>query len=120
MDFFSIGLGLAGLSCVLGILWRVRGWPGRRLACGHHISSKRPACQRWRRRPISSCCGAPCALDEWLVGPGHMLVLLGFIPLLLLHALDDIVTRSLISGYEPTLGHGNQPAISAAFWPCLV
>ena len=34
---------------------------------------------------------------------GHTLLVLGFLPLLFLHAMDGIVTRQLFAGYEPTL-----------------
>lgn len=100
MDFFSAGLGLACLSFVLGLAWRVHGRPGSRL----------PAAPEQDRRKNGLAAGLADIIllrrtlrtgkIRWA---GHTLLILGFLPLLILHAMDGIVTRPLFSGYEPTL-----------------
>ncbi len=101
MDFFSIGLGLACLSFVLGLAWRVHGRPGSRLP--------RPSAGHGRvNRGLAAGLADIVLLRRTLRGgklrwAGHTLLLLGFLPLLVLHAMDGIVTRPLFSGYEPTL-----------------
>lgn len=101
MDFFPIGLGLACLSFVLGLAWRVHGRPGSRLP--------RPSAGHGRGiRGLAAGLADMILLRRTLRGgklrwAGHTLLLLGFLPLLFLHAMDGIVTRPLFSGYEPTL-----------------
>ncbi|WP_028577746.1 4Fe-4S dicluster domain-containing protein [Desulfomicrobium escambiense] len=100
MDFFSAGLGLACLSFVLGFAWRVHGRPGSRL----------PAASEQDRRKSGLAAGLVDIIllrrtlrTGKLRWAGHTLLILGFLPLLFLHAMDGIVTRPLFSGYEPTL-----------------
>jgi heterodisulfide reductase subunit C/nitrate reductase gamma subunit len=101
MDFFSLGLSIASLCALLGAARRVRGWRRWRLSSG------RPAV-------AFSLQGLAAGLADVLLlrrtfrtsrlrWAGHMLVVLGFVPLLVLHAMDGVVTASLFSGYEPTL-----------------
>ena len=108
MDFFSIGLTLACLSCVIGVAWRVR------RAVTHPLPEARPNAgitsppSTGIFRNIASGLIDVLLLRRTLrTGPsrwlGHMLLVLGFLPLVLLHAMDGIVTRPLFSGYEPTL-----------------
>ncbi len=103
MDFFSTGLTLACLSLFLGLARRVRNRIAHRLPA--------PAVSAPRRGVFRSL--AAGAADVLLLrrtlrtGPvrwsGHMLLVLGFLPLLVLHAMDGVVTRPLFPGYEPTL-----------------
>lgn len=103
MDFFSIGLTLACVSAAGGALWRVRSW----FLLGKALD----------RQDVGAS-GGPVRIGAGLAdlvllrrtlrhGParwaGHMLLLLGFAPLLVVHAMDDLVTRPLFSAYEPTL-----------------
>ncbi len=103
MDFFSIGLALAGLSAVCGTLWRVRKWFARGMAIAVASHEGRSSAHSILagladllalRRTLSR------SVMRW---SGHMLLVLGFLPLILLHAMDGVVTRALFTGYEPTL-----------------
>lgn len=112
MDFFSTGLLLAVISACVGTYFRVRGWRRglpKTMVCLPVIGSQRVA--RHSRSFLSSWL---TGLFDALVlrrtlrtGPmrwtGHLLLLSGFLPLLVLHAMDDVVTRELFIGYEPTL-----------------
>lgn len=109
MDFFSIGLTLACLSCAVGVAWRVR----RARHCLPEIrSDERKTSPSLPGQGAFRRLGAGLADAVFLRRTlrtgrlrwtGHMLLVLGFLPLLLLHAMDGIVTRPLFSGYEPTL-----------------
>jgi heterodisulfide reductase subunit C/nitrate reductase gamma subunit len=101
MDFFSIGLSLACLCAACGTFRRAWKWRGRGQAlAGSGVG-----------RPLSFMPGGLIDLfllrRTWRLGAlrwtGHMLLVLGFMPLLFLHAMDGIVTRPLLAGYEPTL-----------------
>jgi heterodisulfide reductase subunit C/nitrate reductase gamma subunit len=101
MDFFTTGLTLAGLSCTLGLARRVRGWLARRQPSGDGP-------QRGVLHGLAAGLADVILLRRTLrTGPlrwsGHMLLVLGFLPLVFLHAMDGIVTRPLFAGYEPTL-----------------
>jgi len=105
MDFFSIGLTLACISAVGGIFWRVRGWRTRGSAVakpgsgGPRQGTFRAAC-----RGLADLVFLRRTLRQgFLRWSGHMLLVLGFLPLLILHAMDGVVTRPLVAGYEPTL-----------------
>jgi heterodisulfide reductase subunit C/nitrate reductase gamma subunit len=101
MDFFSIGLTLALVSAAGGALWRVRSWllRGKTLAqtCGPGMP----------RRLVGGLADLVLLRRSLSHGPlrwaGHMLLVLGFLPLLFLHAMDGIVTRPLFPDFEPTL-----------------
>lgn len=110
MDFFSIGLTLACLSFVIGVAWRVR------RALMHSLPEVRS--DERKKSPSLPVQGMVRRLGAGLLDAvllrrtlrtgklrwlGHMLLVLGFLPLVLLHAMDGIVTRLLFSGYEPTL-----------------
>lgn len=109
MDFFSAGLALACLSFVLGLALRLRGGrPGgrlpRRVPASGHV-------HKGRGRTLAAGLADIVLLRRTLFGGsggrlrwgGHTLLVLGFLPLLFLHAMDGIVTRQLFAGYEPTL-----------------
>ncbi|MDY0308017.1 MAG: hypothetical protein RBR18_16425, partial [Desulfovibrionaceae bacterium] len=101
MDFFSIGLTLACLSAASGIIWRAWKWHARGKALAGSAA----------RRPFLSILGGLTDLfflrRTWRLGAlrwsGHMLLVLGFLPLVFLHAMDGVITRPLFAGYEPTL-----------------
>jgi len=101
MDFFSIGLALACLSAACGILWRAWKWHARGKALAGSSAL----------RPFSLAMGGLTDLfllrRTWRLGAlrwsGHMLLILGFLPLVFLHAMDGVITRPLFAGYEPTL-----------------
>lgn len=103
MDFFSIGLTLACVSAAGGALWRVRTWflRGKAFAKGGNTV---PGVFR---RFVGGLADVILLRRTLRDGParwtGHMLLVLGFLPLIFLHAMDDVVTRSLFSAYEPTL-----------------
>ncbi len=105
MDFFSAGLGLAGLSFVLGLAWRVRRRRRRKLPLpAPSVSRPEPGLIQ----ALTSGLADIALLRRTLRGgklrwAGHTLLLLGFLPLFVLHAMDGIVTRPIFSGYEPTL-----------------
>jgi len=100
MDFFSIGLALACLSAVCGTILRVRKWftRGKAMAGSTHHG---PRSLRWAAGL------ADLILLRRTRGGlrrrGHALLILGFLPLLFLHAMDGVVTRPLFAAYEPTL-----------------
>ncbi len=109
MDFFSVGLFLAGLSFLIGVIWRLHGKTvlvdtradsedGSRLN-----GKKRPG----RTRRILAGLADLFLRRTWRTGrlrwAGHTLLVLGFLPLLFLHAMDGVVTRPLFPAYEPTL-----------------
>jgi nitrate reductase gamma subunit len=105
MDFFSVGLTLACLGCLLGLAWRGRGWFSRRLPAS---TEKREAPRGHGLRSFTAGLADVFLLRRTLrTGKlrwaGHPLLLLGFLPLLLLHSMDGVVTRPLFPGYEPTL-----------------
>ncbi len=105
MDFFSAGLTLACLGCLLGLAWRGRGWFSRRLPAS---TEKREVPRGHGLRSFAAGLFDVFLLRRTLrTGKlrwaGHTLLLLGFLPLLLLHAMDGVVTRPLFPGYEPTL-----------------
>lgn len=101
MDFFSIGLGLACVCAVCGTAWRAWKWHAR----GKALAGSGEG------RPLSSVPGGLADFlllrRTWRLGAlrwsGHMLLVLGFLPLVFLHAMDGVVTRPLFAGYEPTL-----------------
>lgn len=101
MDFFSAGLGLAGLSFCLGLIWRVR---ARRKLPLPAQTPPRPNQVRTLAAGLADIILLRRTLrDGKLRWAGHTLLVLGFLPLLVLHAMDGVVTRPLFSGYEPTL-----------------
>jgi heterodisulfide reductase subunit C len=103
MDFFSIGLTLACVSAAGGAFWRVRTLflRGKAFAV---TGGKRPGMPR---RFLGGLADLGLLRRTLRHGPlrwtGHMLLVLGFLPLLFLHAMDGVITRPLISAYEPTL-----------------
>jgi heterodisulfide reductase subunit C len=103
MDFFSIGLTLACISALGGACWRVRTWFLRGKAVTQ-ADGKGPGISR---RIMGGLADLVLLRRTLRHGParwtGHMLLVLGFLPLLFLHAMDDVVTRPLFSAYEPTL-----------------
>ena len=100
MDFFSTGLTLACLCFVLGLAWRVRGWFTRRLP-------RRGAAHGFPRGLAAGLADVVLLRRTLRTGrlrwAAHTLLVLGFLPLILLHAMDGVVTRPLFAGYEPTL-----------------
>ncbi len=88
-----------------GLLWRMRGWIVRASA----FAKPGPAAPRQSRfRAICLGLADLVFLRRTLrQGPlrwtGHTLLLLGFLPLVVLHAMDGVVTRIFFAGYEPTL-----------------
>lgn len=103
MDFFSIGLSLAGLSFLAGAAWRLRG--GTPSLPGPEVADRQPPAAR--PGLLHGLADALFLRRTWRTGrlrwTGHTLLVLGFLPLLLLHAMDGVVTRPLFPGYEPTL-----------------
>ncbi|MDY0227956.1 MAG: 4Fe-4S dicluster domain-containing protein [Desulfomicrobium apsheronum] len=107
MDFFSIGLVLACASAALGALWRMRGWFKRGVAMG------RPGQDRPRPGVLGILGMLVGGLADLVLlrrtmrsplrWTGHTLLILGFGPLIVLHAMDGVVTRPFFAGYEPTL-----------------
>jgi len=98
MTFFDLGLVLASVICAAGIAVRVAKWFGRPARNG---------------QPYSLSGGLKALfLDVLLLGrtgrrsplrwAGHMLIFIGFMGLLLFHALDDYVTTFFFPYYEST------------------
>jgi len=118
MTLFSITLILSLTVCAAGLLWRLRGWL---LLCVE------PPCASWAKRLKA----LPGALVRGLRGGGlrprlrslgrdvllqrhvlrqspvrwgaHFAIFLGFTFLLLFHAMDGVISRPVLPGYEPTL-----------------
>ena len=112
MDFFSLGLSIASFCALLGAARRVRGWRRWRLSSG------RPAV-------AFSLQGLAAGLADVLLlrrtfrtsrlrWAGHMLVVLGFVPLLVLHAMDGVVTASLFPATSQPWTPGKWAAMSVA------
>ena len=105
MDFISVGLTLASLAFLLGATFRIRRWRKLRIPVPAPVVHMSLASRviGW----MSGLADAGLLRRTWRTGRarwvGHTLLLLGFIPLFLLHALDDIITRPLFPAYEPTL-----------------
>jgi len=113
MSFFTIGLALACLSAMAGTLWRMRGW------CTRSLDNPLSPAERGRAflaftfqglRRLAWLHGLTDMLllrrtfrtgkARWL---GHTLLIAGFLPLLILHAMDGVTSRIFLDGYEPTL-----------------
>lgn len=104
MTFFDIGLTLASVLCLVGIARRVAVW--RRSPRGAKRASQSPV------RHLLSVIMAffldilllsrtgRTSVQRWIA---HSLVFVGFMGLLLFHALDDYVTVFFFPAYESTL-----------------
>ncbi len=103
MDFFAIGLALAGLGAVCGTLWRARKWTARGTAVAAPGHKGRFSFQSTLAGLADILLLRRTLRRGVLRWAGHMLLVLGFLPLVLLHAMDGVVTRALFAGYEPTL-----------------
>ncbi|WP_462324256.1 4Fe-4S dicluster domain-containing protein [Desulfoplanes sp.] len=114
MDLLNTGLLIAGIICLTGTVWRVRGWffpstlsPWQRLAGIPKQVRQVKSVNAWFRK------GSALILDVLLLertaGTGrmrwamHMLIFYGFIGLFLFHALDDQISITLFDDYQPTL-----------------
>ena len=117
---FQTALYASLVLCALGLVWRVSAW--FRVRVGPDARDIAPS-----RRVAAAFAGAAAALasrrlfqilgaffldvllqrrlfaNEKLRWFGHLLVVVGFTLLLLMHALWAIVTVKLFSGYQPTL-----------------
>lgn len=118
MDFFTIGLTLSVGVFLLGILWRTAAWfrtrmepfaldfdPGRTRKVLKDMTLGLP-----RALPVlvQSLTGQVLLQlhilrDNPLRWAAHMAMFIGFTGLLLLHAMDGVVTAKLFPGYQPTL-----------------
>ncbi len=117
---FQTALYASLLLCALGILWRVSAWFRIRIgpdARDVTLSQRLAAVFRGAASTLASrqvfCVLGAFFLDvlllrrlfeneklRWL---GHLLVVVGFMLLLLMHALATIVSVKLFEGYQPTL-----------------
>ncbi len=116
---FNIILVLSLLGCLSGLFLRAKGWfaggvtaEDRSIAPGKRIGGVLQA-------SLKALFGRSCQLGKGIVLDGllqwrlyktdrkrwlaHSLIFWGFIPLLLLHAMDGVITVPLFSGYESTL-----------------
>lgn len=118
MDFFTIGLALSLSVFLLGIFWRTAVWFRTQVepfALGFDL-------RRTRRTGKDMIQGLPRALpamagslggqvllqlhilrDNPLRWAAHMAMFIGFTGLLLLHAMDAVVSAKVFPGYQPTL-----------------
>ena len=103
MDFFSIGLALACLCAVCGTFWRVRKWHARGKAMAESGHAGRFSLRSTLKGLADVVLLRRTLRQGALRWTGHTLLILGFLPLIFLHAMDGIVTRPLFTGYEPTL-----------------
>jgi len=104
MAFFDIGLTLAIIIAVAGMVYRVSLWSGQ----GRSTASKAPAAPFPLLRAIWTLPVEVFGLMRTLrTSPvrwvGHTLIFVGFMGLLLFHALDETITAHLFPAYEPTL-----------------
>ncbi|GAU07762.1 4Fe-4S dicluster domain-containing protein [Desulfoplanes formicivorans] len=114
MDFLNTGVRIAGLICLMGTIWRVRGWFSRSWLApwqlrAHHAGKKK----QWSLGRGMVTKALTFLQDILLLGRTartnpvrwvmHMLIFYGFMGLLLFHALDDQITLSLFDDYQPTL-----------------
>jgi len=99
MTFFDLGLVVASVICVVGLVWRVSQWRtsphGARQTFSllggvkAFIVDVLLLARTGRKSPL-----------RWI---GHMLIFVGFMGLLLFHAFDDQITSHLFPAYESTL-----------------
>lgn len=101
MEFFDIGLTLALIVCAAGLVWRVSRWFADPVA--EHPRSSVSFFARLRAFLFDVLLLGRAMRTNPLRALAHGLVFFGFMGLLLFHAMDDIVTVALFSGYEPTL-----------------
>ncbi len=105
MGFFDIGLILASVICLFGIVRRVSAWFTIPPVTATSLSTRRP------RRVVLSVLAfftdilllVRSARTGWMRWLAHCLVFFGFMGLLLFHALDDHISARFFMGYEPTL-----------------
>ena len=118
MDFFTATLTLSLVVCIGGMLWRIRGWLRFSLdvnapRMGARISgiikgvsgvlfSRRILGITWRlpRDVLLQLHLLRQSPWRWLM---HVSIFLGFVPLLLFHAMDGVISRPLLPGYEAPL-----------------
>jgi len=106
MIFFDIGFILASVICAVGIMRRMAHWWGKPMSEAPEATTT-----SWLRRLVLTC--KTFILEVLLLGRtgrtgrlrwlAHCLVFVGFLGLLLFHAMDDIITVRLFPTYEPTL-----------------
>ncbi|SOB60169.1 Heterodisulfide reductase subunit C-like protein [Pseudodesulfovibrio profundus] len=104
MTFFDIGLILASVICLVGIVRRVAVWsrsPGG--AKVDHQSMIRQLLSAVRSFFLDVLLLSRTGRTGMLRWVAHSLVFFGFIGLLLFHALDDYVTVYFFPAYESTL-----------------
>ena len=106
--------------CVLGLVWRVSAWfrvrigpDARDVTLFQRVATVfRGAAAALASRQVFRVLGAlfldvllqrRLFVHDQLRGVGHLLILVGFTLLLLMHALAALVTAHLFQGYQPTL-----------------
>ena len=106
--------------CVLGLVWRVSAWfrvrigpDARDVTLFQRVATVfRGAASALASRQVFRVLGAlfldvllqrRLFVHDQLRGVGHLLILVGFTLLLLMHALAALVTANLFQGYQPTL-----------------
>jgi succinate dehydrogenase/fumarate reductase-like Fe-S protein len=114
MDLLNTGVRIALFICLIGTVWRVRGWffpsplsPWQRAEHSSKRVNRIGTIRGWSHK------GLALILDVLLLrrtaGTGrmrwamHMLIFYGFMGLLLFHALDDQITLILFNDYQSTL-----------------
>ncbi len=112
MRFLTTGLLLASAVALVGFSLRVSRWFTR----SSFPANSAPPPERFSFRALGTALATGCrtlVLDIVLLRRTairspyrfvmHSLILSGFLGLLLFHAMDDLITVHLFSGYEPTL-----------------
>jgi len=99
MTFFDLGLVLASVICVAGLVWRVSKW------CGRPVRNSAPfsPLKGMQAFVVDVLLLARTGRQSPLRWIGHTLIFVGFMGLLLFHALDDQITSNFFFGYESTL-----------------
>jgi len=117
---FSILLALSVLICLVGVALRLYTWfsqgihpPSPSISLADRVNSGLRSAAKVvfssRIATIIRSIFADLLLQQrvyrksWLRWTAHTLIFFGFIPLLLMHAMDGILTQKLFAGYEPTL-----------------
>jgi heterodisulfide reductase subunit C/nitrate reductase gamma subunit len=114
MDLLNTGVRIALIICLIGAVWRVRGWfvtlspfpwqRSSRQATKRKKGSFAGALYRKARYAILDVLLlARTARQGRMRWAMHMLIFYGFMGLLVFHALDDQITLALFGDYQPTL-----------------
>lgn len=103
MEFFDIGLKLALAICFVGLVSRIGKWGGRPSTEGRAALCLSGIIKGVRAFIVDVLLLGRSIRTSPMRWAAHMLVFVGFMGLLLFHALDETITAYFFPAYEPTL-----------------